>query len=115
MDIAALQPQAPPVWRRFLNAGRAFGLFEFGGNMVLRNCHNFHDFRRLAKQRLPGPIFDYIDGKVQKFGVEMAIPDEVLDLQGPNLSDNERFILTLANNERVRTRAVVIASGARYR
>src|SRR6201981_2370188 len=31
-------------------------------SMVLRNCHNFHDFRRLAKRRLPGPIFDYIDG-----------------------------------------------------
>jgi L-lactate dehydrogenase (cytochrome) len=30
--------------------------------MQLRNCHNFHDFRRLAKQRLPGPIFNYIDG-----------------------------------------------------
>jgi L-lactate dehydrogenase (cytochrome) len=25
-------------------------------------CHNFHDFRRLAKMRLPGPIFDYIEG-----------------------------------------------------
>jgi thioredoxin reductase (NADPH) len=36
-------------------------------------------------------------------------------LQGPNLSDDGRFILTLANNERVRARAVVIASGARYR
>jgi L-lactate dehydrogenase (cytochrome) len=30
--------------------------------MDLRDCHNFHDFRRLAKRRLPGPIFDYIDG-----------------------------------------------------
>jgi L-lactate dehydrogenase (cytochrome) len=30
--------------------------------MLLRNCHNFHDFRRLARRRLPGPIFDYIDG-----------------------------------------------------
>ncbi len=30
--------------------------------MRLRHCHNFHDFRRLAKRRLPGPIFDYIDG-----------------------------------------------------
>ena len=30
--------------------------------MRLRDCHNFHDFRRLARQRLPGPIFDYIDG-----------------------------------------------------
>src|SRR2546429_6875721 len=30
--------------------------------MRLRDCHNFHDFRRLARRRLPGPIFDYIDG-----------------------------------------------------
>ncbi|MBO1255123.1 alpha-hydroxy-acid oxidizing protein [Alteromonas sp. 5E99-2] len=28
----------------------------------LKNCHNFHDFRTLAKKRLPGPIFHYIDG-----------------------------------------------------
>ena len=30
--------------------------------MRLRDCHNFHDFRTLAKKRLPRPIFDYIDG-----------------------------------------------------
>ncbi|MCS3496090.1 L-lactate dehydrogenase (cytochrome) [Bradyrhizobium japonicum] len=30
--------------------------------MRLTQCHNFHDFRRLARRRLPGPIFDYIDG-----------------------------------------------------
>ena len=30
--------------------------------MRLRDCHNFHDFRRLARRRLPSPIFDYIDG-----------------------------------------------------
>ena len=30
--------------------------------MHLRRCHNFNDFRRLAKRRLSGPIFDYIDG-----------------------------------------------------
>jgi len=30
--------------------------------MLLRHCHNFHDFRDLARRRLPGPIFDYIDG-----------------------------------------------------
>jgi L-lactate dehydrogenase (cytochrome) len=30
--------------------------------MRLRDCHNFHDFRQLAKRRLPSPIFDYIDG-----------------------------------------------------
>jgi len=30
--------------------------------MRLSHCHNFQDFRKLAKQRLPGPIFNYIDG-----------------------------------------------------
>jgi L-lactate dehydrogenase (cytochrome) len=30
--------------------------------MRLERCYNFRDFRRLARQRLPGPIFDYIDG-----------------------------------------------------
>lgn len=30
--------------------------------MRLNQCHNFHDFRKLAKRRLPGPIFNYIDG-----------------------------------------------------
>jgi L-lactate dehydrogenase (cytochrome) len=28
----------------------------------LSDCHNFQDFRRLARRRLPGPIFHYIDG-----------------------------------------------------
>jgi L-lactate dehydrogenase (cytochrome) len=28
----------------------------------LKDCLNFHDFRRLAEKRLPGPIFNYIDG-----------------------------------------------------
>jgi L-lactate dehydrogenase (cytochrome) len=30
--------------------------------MRLAQCFNFQDFRRLAQQRLPGPIFNYIDG-----------------------------------------------------
>ncbi|PZR96890.1 MAG: alpha-hydroxy-acid oxidizing enzyme [Stutzerimonas stutzeri] len=30
--------------------------------MRLNDCHNFHDFRTLAQKRLPGPIFNYIDG-----------------------------------------------------
>ena len=33
--------------------------------MRLSHCHNFHDFRRLARQRLPAPIFDYIDGAAE--------------------------------------------------
>jgi L-lactate dehydrogenase (cytochrome) len=28
----------------------------------INDCHNVKDFRNLAKKRLPGPIFDYIDG-----------------------------------------------------
>ena len=30
--------------------------------MRLKNCYNFDDFRKLAKQNLPSPIFHYIDG-----------------------------------------------------
>ena len=30
--------------------------------MRLTDCHNFHDFRKLAQRRLPSPIFNYIDG-----------------------------------------------------
>ncbi len=30
--------------------------------MRLSHCHNFQDFRELARRRLPGPIFNYIDG-----------------------------------------------------
>ena len=30
--------------------------------MNLNDCYNFQDFRKLAKKRLPSPIFHYIDG-----------------------------------------------------
>ena len=30
--------------------------------MNLNDCHNFEDFRKLAKKKLPSPIFHYIDG-----------------------------------------------------
>ena len=30
--------------------------------MNLNDCHNYDDFRRLAKKKLPSPIFHYIDG-----------------------------------------------------
>ena len=53
--------------------------------------------------------------QAQKFGVEMAIPDEVQGLQAPQAANGGRFLLTLANAERVRARAVVIATGAQYR
>jgi thioredoxin reductase (NADPH) len=49
--------------------------------------------------------------QAQKFGVEMAIPDEALKLE----CGNDPLHLTLANGERVQARAAVIATGARYR
>ncbi len=30
--------------------------------MNLKDCYNFNDFRKLAKKKLPSPIFHYIDG-----------------------------------------------------
>ena len=30
--------------------------------MNFKDCHNFNDFRKLAKKKLPSPIFHYIDG-----------------------------------------------------
>jgi thioredoxin reductase (NADPH) len=51
--------------------------------------------------------------QAQKFGVEMAIPDEATRLT--SLNDARLFELGLADGEQVRSRAVVIASGARYR
>jgi thioredoxin reductase (NADPH) len=53
--------------------------------------------------------------QAQKFGVDMAIPDEARGLQARHGSDVGRFLVTLANAEQVRARAVVIATGAQYR
>jgi thioredoxin reductase (NADPH) len=53
--------------------------------------------------------------QAQKFGVEMAIPDEVRSLQLDGDAATDRLSLTLASTERVSARAIVIASGARYR
>jgi thioredoxin reductase (NADPH) len=53
--------------------------------------------------------------QAQKFGVEMAIPDEVAALEAEDNAAAQRIVLRLANNERVSARSLVIASGARYR
>src|SRR5215510_1904581 len=42
--------------------------------MRLRDCHNFHDFRKLAKRRLPGPIFNYIDGAADDEVTHRRVP-----------------------------------------
>lgn len=33
--------------------------------MRLTQCCNYHDFREMARRRLPGPIFNYIDGAAE--------------------------------------------------
>lgn len=53
--------------------------------MRLSDCHNIDDFRRLAKARLPWPVFDYIDGaaddeqtkarNTEAFGHADLVPD----------------------------------------
>jgi thioredoxin reductase (NADPH) len=53
--------------------------------------------------------------QARKFGVETAIPDEVIGLAAPSEVDGGPFVLKLANNERVSARSVIVASGARYR
>jgi thioredoxin reductase (NADPH) len=53
--------------------------------------------------------------QAQKFGAELAIPDEVVRLQCLKPAEGARFQLHLANQEQVRCRAIVIASGAKYR
>lgn len=53
--------------------------------------------------------------QAEKFGAEMAIPDEVVRLRCRPAGEPARFELELANGERVSARSVVIASGVRYR
>jgi len=53
--------------------------------------------------------------QAQKFGVEMAIPDEVKGVDGCKDSENGPVVLKLSNNERASARSIVIATGARYR
>jgi thioredoxin reductase (NADPH) len=53
--------------------------------------------------------------QAQKFGVEMAIPDEVIGLDPAAYPHDDRFVLNLPNGERASARSVIIASGARYR
>jgi thioredoxin reductase (NADPH) len=49
--------------------------------------------------------------QAQKFGVEIAIPDEAVKLE----CGNDPCHLQLATGERIQARSVVIATGARYR
>ncbi|MEL7299542.1 MAG: alpha-hydroxy acid oxidase [Pseudomonadota bacterium] len=56
--------------------------------MGLQNCHNFQDFRALAKRRLPSPIFHYIDG---------AADDEVTYRRNTTAYDDVDLIPSVLN------------------
>lgn len=53
--------------------------------------------------------------QAQKFGVEMAIPRTVTSVERATDSSSRPFSLALSEDETVRTRAIVVATGARYR
>ena len=53
--------------------------------------------------------------QAQKFGVEMAIPDEVSRLDDGCDAAGGHYVLRVGDGETVRARTVVVASGARYR
>ena len=67
----------------------------------------------ISGQALAGRAFT----QAQKFGAEIAIPLEVarLDCGGPERYPGDPFRLEIAGGDAVQARAVVIASGARYR
>ncbi len=65
----------------------------------------------ISGQALAGRAFV----QAQKFGAEMLIPAHVASLDCSRTEHDGHLALTLADGRRVRTRTVVIASGARYR
>ena len=63
--------------------------------MDIKDCNNTSDFRRLAKKRLPAPLFHYIDGgaddevtlrrNTEAFDQVRLIPDALADLSNMDL------------------------------
>ena len=64
--------------------------------MKLKDCHNIDDFRKLAKKKLPSPIFHYIDGgaddettlkrNTESFNKCDLIPNVLTDVSNVNTS-----------------------------
>jgi len=64
--------------------------------MNLKDCHNVEDFRKLAKKKLPSPIFHYIDGgsddevtlrrNTESFNKCDLVPNVLADVSNINLS-----------------------------
>lgn len=86
---------------------RAFG-GQAGASARIENYLGFPT--GISGMALMGRAF----GQAQKFGAELAIPDEVASLVCAN-DGAHRYRLSLASGETAQARTVVIASGARYR
>ena len=66
--------------------------------MNLSDCHNFDDYRKLAKNKLPSPIFHYIDGgaddevtlrrNTESFNNCDLVPNVLSDVSSVDLSTN---------------------------
>ncbi|MFZ0729819.1 MAG: FAD-dependent oxidoreductase [Methylovirgula sp.] len=53
--------------------------------------------------------------QAQKFGAETVIPEEAHELGKGTIENGESYMLNVGDDETLHTRAVVLASGARYR
>src|SRR5712691_1989441 len=86
---------------------------SFGGQAGASACiENYLGFPTgISGMALMGRAYS----QAQQFGAEFAIPDEAVCLRCRPDSEDARFELGLANNERVAARAIVIATGAKYR
>ena len=86
---------------------RAFG-GQAGASMRIENYLGFPT--GITGMALMGRSYN----QARKFGVEMAIPQHAVRLQCVG-GGKRPLVLTLGSDERAQARAVVIASGARYR
>jgi thioredoxin reductase (NADPH) len=86
-----------------------FDAMAFGGQAgASARIENYLGFPTgITGQELTGRAFV----QAQKFGADMVIPADVVGLD----SRSTQLVLTLADGVRIKARAVVIASGARYR
>jgi thioredoxin reductase (NADPH) len=53
--------------------------------------------------------------QAQKFGAEVLMPSQATSLDCRNSAQDGEFRITLTDGRRLRSRTIVVASGARYR
>ncbi len=87
---------------------RAFG-GQAGASARIENYLGFPT--GISGQALAGRAYS----QAQKFGATMLIPAEIVRLECEQSVEGDSFTLLLADGRAVRSRTVVIASGARYR